>query len=193
MDCRFRRRRAAIAIIAAVVWVNERPQGTAPPPPPVIAATPAPTVQPATPPPAPEAAARPADLTAREQLAYSAARGNLSALLACVNNCTVCAYQAAAIHAWPRQRQQLAHPVAAGVLIYVNELAPGGDDIRRLRNAIAAGKTDVAPVRGDPDFYALQAWTPGAASGLWEAFRFRRAIRVMNGSNTPTSGASTTS
>ena len=67
-------------------------------------------------------------------------------------------------YAWLRQRQQLAHPVAAGILIYVNELAPGGDDIRRLRNAIAAGNTDVAPVRGDPDFYALQAWTPGAAS-----------------------------
>jgi hypothetical protein len=82
-------------------------------------------------------------------------------------------------YAWLRQRQQLAHPVAAGILIYVNELAPGGDDIRRLRNAIAAGNTDVAPVRGDPDFYALQAWAPGAASGLSEAFRFRRAIRVI--------------
>jgi hypothetical protein len=82
-------------------------------------------------------------------------------------------------YAWLRQRRQLAHPVAAGILIYVNELAPGSDDIRRLRTAIAQGRTDVFPLRGDPDFYALDAWTAGAASGLSEAFRFRRAIRVI--------------
>jgi hypothetical protein len=82
-------------------------------------------------------------------------------------------------YAWLRQRQQLAHSVAAGILIYVNELAPGGDDIRRLRGAIASGRTDVAPSRGDPDFYAIQAWTPGATPRLSEAFRFRRAIRVI--------------
>ena len=45
---------------------------------------------------------------------------------------------------WLRQRQQLFHPVAAGILIYINELAPGGDDIRKLRTAIENGKTDVA-------------------------------------------------
>ncbi|MDC0713464.1 PD-(D/E)XK nuclease family protein [Stigmatella sp. ncwal1] len=82
-------------------------------------------------------------------------------------------------YAWLRQRQQLAHPVAAGILIYVNELAPGGDDIRRLRSDIERGQADVAPERGSPDFYALQAWTPGSASGLSEAFRFRRALRVI--------------
>lgn len=82
-------------------------------------------------------------------------------------------------YAWLRQRQQLAHPVAAGILIYVNELAPGGDDVRRLRSAIALERTDIVPERGDLDFYALQAWTPGASSGLSEAFRFRRAIRVI--------------
>lgn len=82
-------------------------------------------------------------------------------------------------YAWLRQRQQLAHPVAAGILIYVNELAPSGDDLRRLRAAIARGRTDVVPTRGDPDFYALQAWTPGAAPGLSAPFRYRRAIRVI--------------
>jgi CRISPR/Cas system-associated exonuclease Cas4 (RecB family) len=82
-------------------------------------------------------------------------------------------------YAWLRQRQQLSHPVAAGILIYVNELAPGGDDLRRLRAAIDRGKTDVQPTRGDPDFYALQAWTPGAVARLSEEFRYRRAIRVI--------------
>jgi hypothetical protein len=82
-------------------------------------------------------------------------------------------------YAWLRQRQQLSHPVAAGILIYVNELAPGGDDLRRLKGAIARGRTDVQPTRGDPDFYALQAWTPGAAARLSEEFRYKRAIRVI--------------
>jgi hypothetical protein len=82
-------------------------------------------------------------------------------------------------YAWLRQRQPLAHPVAAGILIYVNELAPGADDLRRMRAAISAGRTDVAPRRGDPDDYALQAWLPGTEARLSEAFRFRRGVRVV--------------
>ena len=82
-------------------------------------------------------------------------------------------------YAWLRERQQLAHPVAAGILVYINELAPRGDDLRRMRTAIEKDRTDVAPHRGDPDYYALEAWTPGTEPSLSEAFRFRRAIRVI--------------
>jgi CRISPR/Cas system-associated exonuclease Cas4 (RecB family) len=82
-------------------------------------------------------------------------------------------------YAWLRQRQQLSHPVAAGILIYVNELAPSSADVVRMNREIANGTTDVAPTRGDPDFYALRTWTPGTALNLSDAFRFRRAIRVI--------------
>jgi hypothetical protein len=82
-------------------------------------------------------------------------------------------------YAWLRQRQQLGYPVAAGILIYVNELAPGSDDIRRMRSAIENRQTDVAPTRGDPDYYALRTWTTGAAPRLSTAFRYRRAIKVI--------------
>ena len=82
-------------------------------------------------------------------------------------------------YAWLRGRQQSANPVAAGILIYVNELAPGSADMVRLRSEVGAGRTDVAPVRGDPDYYAIQAWTPGAAPGLSIPFRLRRALRVI--------------
>jgi hypothetical protein len=90
---------AAIVAIAVVVWVRERPPPRSPPP--VVATTPAPIAQPApTATPAPDAAAlaaaRQGVQIAREQLAYGAARGNLSALQAYVNTCTVCAYQVAA-------------------------------------------------------------------------------------------------
>ena len=82
-------------------------------------------------------------------------------------------------YAWLRQRQPHANPVAAGILIYINELAPGGDDLRRMRASIAAGRTDVAPRRGDPDDYALQTWMPGTDAHLSQEFRFRRALRVI--------------
>lgn len=82
-------------------------------------------------------------------------------------------------YAWLRQRQQLSHPVAAGILIYVNELAPSSADIARMRKEIADGTTDVAPARGDRDFYALRTWTPGTVPNFSGAFRFRRAIRVI--------------
>jgi hypothetical protein len=82
-------------------------------------------------------------------------------------------------YAWLRQRQQVSYPVAAGILIYVNELAPNDGDIRRLRTEFAANRTDVMPRRGDADYYALQAWTPGTVPILTEAFLFKRAIRVV--------------
>jgi hypothetical protein len=44
---------------------------------------------------------------------------------------------------------------------------------------LIAETTDVLPQRGDPDYYALQARTAGADHGLSDAFRFRRAIRVL--------------
>jgi CRISPR/Cas system-associated exonuclease Cas4 (RecB family) len=82
-------------------------------------------------------------------------------------------------YAWLRQRQPKANPVAAGILIYINELAPGADDLRRMRRAIESDRTDVAPERGDPDDYALKTWKPGTDAKLSEAFRFHRAIRVI--------------
>ncbi|HEY3776828.1 MAG TPA: hypothetical protein VGL35_02090 [Rhizomicrobium sp.] len=82
-------------------------------------------------------------------------------------------------YAWLRQRQPQAFPVAAGILIYVNELAPSGSDAQRLNAEIAKGRTDVVPVKGDDNYYALRAWTPGTRPKLTEEFRFTRALRVI--------------
>jgi hypothetical protein len=82
-------------------------------------------------------------------------------------------------YAWLRQRQQLARPVAAGILIYVNELAPSADEVADMKAAVAAGDTDVMPQRGDHDYYALQTWVPGTRARLSETLRFRRALRVV--------------
>lgn len=82
-------------------------------------------------------------------------------------------------YAWLRQRQQLAHPVAAGILVYINELAPNSGDVRRLRGEISSTRTDVFPTRGSQDYYALETWTSGAVPAFSDAFRFARAIRVI--------------
>lgn len=82
-------------------------------------------------------------------------------------------------YAWLRERQADAKPVAAGILIYVNELSPSGSDINRIRRAINAGKTDVIPPEGSDDDYQIQAWVPGAQAEVSEAYRLRRALRVV--------------
>ncbi len=83
-------------------------------------------------------------------------------------------------YAWLRMRQPNALPVAAGVLMYVNELDSGSADIARLRAEIRTGNTDVAPIAGSPDAYALNAWRIGnAVPNFSLAFRMARALRVI--------------
>jgi hypothetical protein len=83
-------------------------------------------------------------------------------------------------YAWLRTQQPRSLPVAAGMLIYVNELAMSGEDLTDLKHEIARGQTDVAPPAGSPDYYQLNAWRPGAAVPDFSfAFRLARAVRVI--------------
>lgn len=83
-------------------------------------------------------------------------------------------------YAWLRSRQLGAAPVVAGVLLYVNELAPGTSDIAELQREMRRGHTDVVPPSGSADDYQLRAWTAGAAVPQFSsAFRMQRMIRVV--------------
>lgn len=83
-------------------------------------------------------------------------------------------------YAWLRMRQPSSLPVAAGVLVYVNELAPVSDGLRELQREVHQGTTDEAPVQGSQDAYSLSLWQPGRAiPNFSEPFRMRRAIRVI--------------
>lgn len=83
-------------------------------------------------------------------------------------------------YAWLRIRQPNALPVAAGVLLYVNELAPVREDLVELKNAMASGNADVVPVSGSADGYQLSTWRPGNAIPQFSLqFRLARAIRVI--------------
>jgi hypothetical protein len=84
-------------------------------------------------------------------------------------------------YAWLRGRQPGTLPVAAGVLIYINELAPTADDLDDLRRQVARNQTDVVPANGSEDYYQLNAWRPGSAVPIFSlAFRLARAIRVIS-------------
>lgn len=84
------------------------------------------------------------------------------------------------MYAWLRAQQSNARPVAAGVLLYINELAPADKDLVTLQREVLSGRTDVAPVAGSEDAYLLNTWRPGAAPPPFtREFRMARMIRVV--------------
>jgi len=82
-------------------------------------------------------------------------------------------------YAWLRERQANAKPAAAGILIYINELAPSSADVGRIQHEVNNNLTDVRPLEWSADDYQLQAWTPGAHAQLSDEFRLRRALRLI--------------
>lgn len=86
-------------------------------------------------------------------------------------------------YGWLRGQQHGALPVAAGILIYVNELAPGQAELAEIKKAMRGraeeGGSDITPVRGSRDYYLMEAWEPGRYVTLSPEFRLRRAIRVV--------------
>lgn len=82
-------------------------------------------------------------------------------------------------YAWLRQRQPESKPVAASILIYVNELSPGGSELLELQSEIRTGRTDIAPSPGSSDYYQIRAFVPGTAPELSLDYRLKRALRVL--------------
>lgn len=89
-------------------------------------------------------------------------------------------------YAWLRNRKDPPVKVAAGMLIYVNELSPGNDDILNLKEGLAKGTTDVRP-HSILDKNNLDRWRPGNDTQhlLTLEYRWQRAVRVI-----PVSGSS---
>lgn len=84
------------------------------------------------------------------------------------------------MYAWLRAQQPAAAPIAAGVLLYINEMAPSVATIAELKRQVDKGDTDVRPASGSADDYLLRAWRPGNAVPTFSLeFRLRRAIRVV--------------
>ena len=83
-------------------------------------------------------------------------------------------------YAWLRQQQPESFPVAAGILIYINELLPGSQEIRMLKQGMNNGTTDVTPEPGSRDERLIRLWRQGDSTRqLSSEYRMRRAIRVV--------------
>jgi hypothetical protein len=83
-------------------------------------------------------------------------------------------------YAWLRNRRDPPVKVAAGILIYVNELSPGTDDIVNLKQGLRDGSTDELPATAE-DRGKLDRWRPGhdTQNLLSSDYRWRRAVRVI--------------
>jgi len=79
-----------------------------------------------------------------------------------------------------RSVQQDSLPVAAGILIYLNELLPSWSDLRDLRDEVKMGITDVAPAPGSPTESLMRS---KRGSSEWPDvdvdFRRRRALKIV--------------
>jgi hypothetical protein len=86
-------------------------------------------------------------------------------------------------YAFLRHRQPDSLPVAAGMILYVNELSPTRSDLQKLRQEIRSGTTDIAPDPGTDIERVLTQWNPRdprqPLPALPLEFRLSRAVRVI--------------
>ena len=83
-------------------------------------------------------------------------------------------------YAWLRTKQPRSLPVVAGILIYINELAPTAEDMKKLKAEVVHSSTDIVPPNGSRDYYELNAWASGASIPNFSFdYRFARAVRVI--------------
>lgn len=83
-------------------------------------------------------------------------------------------------YAWLRNRRDPPVKTAAGILIYINELSPGVDDILNLKAGLASGMTDEPPLDA-AERGRIDRWRPGhdTENLLSLEYRWRRAVRVV--------------
>ena len=82
-------------------------------------------------------------------------------------------------YAWLRERQPKALSVAAGILIYINELLPGDKEMSLMQRDLSGGATDMRAISAE-DAQIIRMWRPGMGTRqLSLEFRLRRAIRVV--------------
>lgn len=83
-------------------------------------------------------------------------------------------------YAWLRRQQPGTNPVAAALVVYVNELCPSQTDLLDYLDELKEQRTDVIPESGSADYYALHRWTPDVSTPVFsDEFLLRRAVRII--------------
>jgi len=81
-------------------------------------------------------------------------------------------------YAWLRSKQPDARRAIAGVVLYLNELAPSQGDFEDMRDDMTANRTDIAPSGGD--LKSVKAWKKGSElPSLSTTLCERRSIRII--------------
>ena len=81
-------------------------------------------------------------------------------------------------YAWLRSRQPKAKKAVAGVVLYLDELAPSQEDLEDLKNDINLNQTDVMPYGAD--VRSIEKWKKGTKiPQLSTTFREKRSIRIV--------------
>ncbi|WP_161603760.1 PD-(D/E)XK nuclease family protein [Noviherbaspirillum massiliense] len=80
-----------------------------------------------------------------------------------------------------RRRQPDALPVAAGVLVYLNELYPTKTDFETIRREVKRGKTDIPPKLGSEAEAILKSWPSKEKEAplLPFDYRLQRSLRAL--------------
>lgn len=81
-------------------------------------------------------------------------------------------------YAWLRSRQPSSKPVKAGVIFYLNELVLSEEDLKRLKEEVEKGDTDVMP--GGEDLKKIIEWRAGKGLPMLSGeLKEERSIRVV--------------
>lgn len=81
-------------------------------------------------------------------------------------------------YAWLREKQNDSLPVAAGILLYINELTPSSAEIQAVRRGMEHDLTDVVPTGSDAQL--VRMWRSGQdLSQLSPDYLLERTVRVV--------------
>lgn len=82
-------------------------------------------------------------------------------------------------YSWLRSQQPQSNRVIAGIVLYINELVPSGQDIEQLQDELNASPPATDAVPHGPDRQQIVSWRVGTTVNLSQTFREQRSVRII--------------
>jgi len=81
-------------------------------------------------------------------------------------------------YAWLRSQQPQSRPIVAGIIFYINELAPSNEDMEQLVTDVKNNQTDIMP--SGQDLQSILKWNSRKKlPSLTQPFKEQRSIRII--------------